>query len=75
MLLDIIVLNSDDIIVSILVAFAGVEEEETDQSQNCGFCKLNKRNSYLKHKKNMYYLTDLTSKFSENSLKSQQFIF
>ena len=27
------------------------------------------------HKKNMYYLTDLTSKFSENSLKSQQFIF
>ena len=52
MLLDIIVSNSDDIIVSILVAFvAGVEEEETDLSQNCGFCKLNKRNSYLKHKK------------------------
>ena len=51
MLLDIIVSNSDEIIVSILVAFAGVEEEETDLSQNCGFCKLNKRNSYLKHKK------------------------
>ena len=58
-----------------LLLLQGWRRKRQIRVKTVDFVNLTKEILILKTKKNMYYLTDFTSKFSENSLKSQQFIF